>query len=349
METIKRRRNTRNPVIRASAALALLTLLVAACGGSSTAGPTATATPTSTTPTSATIKVFFSKHPETDTNLTAVVPVTRTTSASTVQDQATFAMRQLIVGPTSAEASAGFFTDLTRFIAGADASDCGGADFTITPNMRGTTPETGTLTIRFCRTLFLGGIGDDARIGAELQATLLQFASVKAAVVLNKGGNCFGDLTTQNNCLKPQMGYPVVVYFSKQSDVGTAPSKVYAVNRMSPDLNVATYAISQLIAGPTATEKAQGLSTPLEGALTGTSNCSGADFTIRLDWNRTKVETGTATLQFCRDFGPPGFGDTGAIIVRTEITKTLTQFSNIKKVQITTKSGACFDDLVGCV
>jgi hypothetical protein len=44
----------------------------------------------------------------------------------------------------------------------------------------------------------------------------------------------------------------------------------------------------------------------------------------------------------------PGFGDTGAAIVRNEISKTLTQFTTIQKVVIIYKNGACFDDLIGC-
>ncbi len=323
------------------ALLTLLVLLVAACGGSNTTGPGATGSPTSVT-----VQVFFSKHPETDANLTAVFAVTRTTVASTTLDQATVAVKQLIIGPTGAESSSGYFTDLTRFVAAADASNCGGADFTLALDKRGTTSETGTATLQFCRTLSLGGIGDDARIGSELQATLTQFANIRVAVILTKAGDCFGDLSGQNRCLTAQTGYLVVVYFSKQADAGTAPARVYAVDRTSPDLGVATYAIEQLIAGPTAAEQAQGLSTPLTGALLGASNCGGADFTLRLDWNRAQAETGTATLRFCRDL--PGFGDTGALIVRTEITKTLTQFPTIQKVAITTKDGACFDDLVGC-
>jgi hypothetical protein len=34
--------------------------------------------------------------------------------------------------------------------------------------------------------------------------------------------------------------------------------------------------------------------------------------------------------------------------VRNEISKTLTQFANIKKVVIVYKDGDCFDDMIGC-
>ncbi len=291
------------------------------------------------------VKVYFSKHPATDNDFNAVFPVQRTAPDLGV---ATYAVQQLIAGPTATEAAAGYFTDLTHVLDKTDASDCNGADFTITLDARGTTPEEGTATLRFCRATHSGGIGDDARILAELRATLTQFSNIVRVAIVNKGGHCFGDLSTQDACLKPmQAGYPIVVYFAKHPDTDAAPTKLFAVNRTSPDLGVATYAISQLIAGPTASEKAQGMYSELAGALSGTSTCNGADFTIKLNWDRTQTEAGTATVQFCRDLA--GLGDTGAAILRNQLTRTLTQFSNIKTVQITTKDGACLPDLVGCV
>jgi len=182
---------------------------------------------------------------------------------------------------------------------------------------------------------------------AMIQATLQQFSQIKQVVVLNYHGDCFDDLQGANACLKGQQtGYAVQVFFSKHPDSDTAPTNVFPVNRTSPSLGVATYAIAQLLAGPTATEKARGYFTPLEGALSGASTCGGADFTVTLDWNRTHAEVGVATLHFCRDIA--GLGDTGSIIARNEINSTLKQFSNIHEVVITTKNGACFDDLVGC-
>jgi hypothetical protein len=140
--------------------------------------------------------------------------------------------------------------------------------------------------------------------------------------------------------------HAVAVFFSKHPDSDTAPTKVFARSRISPTLAVATYAISQLIAGPTAAEKAQGYYTPLEGALSGASTCNGADFKITLNWNRTHTEAGAATLQFCRRV--LGLGDTGTAVAQNEITKTLTQFSTVSKVVIIRSDGTCFNDLVGC-
>jgi hypothetical protein len=146
------------------------------------------------------VKVFFSKHPDSDSDFTKVFPVNRTSPDLGV---ATYATKQLIAGPTAAEAQAGYFTELTGAINKNDASTCGGADFKITLDHRGTTPETGTATLQFCRATTTAGIGADARITSEIKATLTQFSNIKKVVILTKDGNCFGDMSGQNLCLKP--------------------------------------------------------------------------------------------------------------------------------------------------
>jgi Sporulation and spore germination len=140
-------------------------------------------------------------------------------------------------------------------------------------------------------------------------------------------------------------GYPVQVYFSKHPDSDNSPTAVFAVYRISPTLGVATYAIQQLIAGPTASEKAAGYYTELTTSLGGTSNCNSADFTIALDMKGTQHALGTATLQFCR--ATQLAGDLSGPRISANITRTLLQFSNITSVVILTQSGHCFDDLKG--
>jgi hypothetical protein len=146
------------------------------------------------------VKVYFSKHPDSDGNFAAVFPVNRTAPDLAI---ATYAAQQLIAGPTASEQTQGYFTELTAAINRTEPTTCESTDFTITLNMRGTTPEPGTATLRFCRSLLVAGIGASARISAELQATLKQFPTIKKAVILTNQGNCFGDMTTQNACLKP--------------------------------------------------------------------------------------------------------------------------------------------------
>jgi hypothetical protein len=140
-------------------------------------------------------------------------------------------------------------------------------------------------------------------------------------------------------------GYPIYVYFSKQPDSYNDPNAVFAVRRFSPTSGVATNAIEQLIAGPTASEKAEGYFTELSGALTGASNCGGAYFTITLNMRATHPQTGAATLRFCRTLSLPG--ELTDARIKAEITKTLTQFSTITSVTIITREGHCFGDLSG--
>jgi hypothetical protein len=140
-------------------------------------------------------------------------------------------------------------------------------------------------------------------------------------------------------------GYAIYVYFSKQPDSYNDPNAVFPVKRVSPTSGVATYAMQQLIAGPTASEKAQGYFTELSAALTGSSNCGGADFTIALNMRATHPQTGAATLRFCRTLALPG--ELTDARIKAEITKTLTQFSTITSVTIITREGHCFGDLSG--
>jgi spore germination protein GerM len=140
-------------------------------------------------------------------------------------------------------------------------------------------------------------------------------------------------------------GYPVKVYFSKHPDSDNDFSKVFAVNRLSPTLGVATFAINQLIAGPIASERASGLYTELTSALSGPSNCDGATFQITLDHKGHTPETGTVTIQFCKAMSTAGIGTDARI--QAQISKTLLQFPNNHKVIILTRDGHCFGDESG--
>ncbi len=115
---------------------------------------------------------------------------------------APYALEQLIAGPTPAEKGAGYFTELTTVFHHSDPSSCGEADFTLTPDQRGGTPEPGTGTLQFCRPTTAPGIGADARITAEITRTLTQFATITKVVILNRNGDCFGDLSGLNRCLQ---------------------------------------------------------------------------------------------------------------------------------------------------
>jgi len=213
--------------------LLLATLMLAACGSGSANSPTSTAAsltsltsntsttqqtttsgPASSTTTVATastatssngyaIRVYFSKFPDSLNNFSAVYPVNRTSPTSAV---ATFALQLLIAGPTLGERNSGYFSELNSILSGATSCSSpyptGGPDFTLTLNMKGSKPEQGTATLQFCRATNSPGTGADARILAEINATLKQFSNIKKVVVLTQATQCFGDESGQNICLK---------------------------------------------------------------------------------------------------------------------------------------------------
>jgi hypothetical protein len=149
------------------------------------------------------VKVYFSRFPDSLNNFNAVFPVNRISPTIAV---ATFATQLLIAGPTLSERNAGYFSELNSILTG--PSSCsgsyptGGPDFKITLNMKGSTPSPGTATLRFCRATSSPGIGADARILAEINATLKQFSNIKNVVVLTQAGHCFGDESGLDRCLK---------------------------------------------------------------------------------------------------------------------------------------------------
>lgn len=321
-----------------------IALVAAACGTTTKTGPGANTTPTPTasatpqptaTPVNHQVLVYFNRHPDSDGYPFKVFPVQRT---SPTDDVVTYAVQQYLAGPTEQEKQQGYFSELT--ISG--PSNSGSRDFTLTYDMRGSTPEKGTVTLQFNRQTTLPGDMSGPRVKLAITTTLEQFPTIKNVVILTLGGYCFADLKSGNECLT---GFAEKVYFSKHPDSDNTPGLVFPVDRRSPDQQVATFAIEQLILGPTQAEKQQGYFTPLEGAFSGTSIFASGDFKITLNMNGTTPETGTATLQFGRDM--KGLGDTGAAMATKEIVKTLTQFPTIQKVVILNKDGSHFDNMFG--
>lgn len=140
-------------------------------------------------------------------------------------------------------------------------------------------------------------------------------------------------------------GYPVKVFFSRHPASDNDPAAVFAVGRVAPTLGVATYAVGQLVAGPSAAERSAGYYSALHGTLSGTSSCGGPNFRITLDTRGPTPEKGTATLRFCRAVALAG--DLSGARIAAEVMATLTQFSNVRRAVILTNSGHCFDDLSG--
>lgn len=133
------------------------------------------------------VKVFFPNPSRNNTNLGYVEPVWRTTQR---RDLSKFAIEQLIAGPTTNEIRLGFMKPI-QF---SGASNCGG-NFTLSVSG-------GVARLRFCRDIPSAGIGDDARVQGSVQATLKQFSSIRSVIVLTKQGDCLGDMSGDNLCLR---------------------------------------------------------------------------------------------------------------------------------------------------
>ncbi|MFL5629112.1 MAG: hypothetical protein ACJ788_26320 [Ktedonobacteraceae bacterium] len=184
----------------------LFAFVMSACSGNmlfSASAASITHVSTAATTTSYPVKVFFSKFPDSANNNSAVYAVNRVSPTIAV---ATFSIQLLIAGPTLSERQAGYFTELNTMLSG--SSQCsaplpvGGPDFTLTLNKKGTVTEIGTATVKFCRSINSGGIGADARVTAEINATLKQFTNIKKVVILTQDGHCFGDGSGKDFCLK---------------------------------------------------------------------------------------------------------------------------------------------------
>jgi hypothetical protein len=164
-------------------------------------------TPAPTTPATGggiPITVYFAK--ASDPTLEQVFPVQRFAASST--DLEAFSIQMLIAGPTPTERSQGYFSELNSLFTGPSSVACaapdptGGADFTLKLNRRGPTPQQGTATLQFCRPTGSPGVGADARVQAEITATLKQFKGITHVVILDDTGHCFADLRGGDLCLK---------------------------------------------------------------------------------------------------------------------------------------------------
>ena len=133
------------------------------------------------------VKVFFPRSPKSAADFTYVEPVLRTTAS---RGLAKFAIEQLIAGPTSKEKAIGLLAPIQL----RGSSNCG-KKFTLSISKK-------VAKLQFCKQVVSGGIGDDARIRSSLNATIKQFSPIASVMVLDKNGNCLGDQSGENLCLK---------------------------------------------------------------------------------------------------------------------------------------------------
>lgn len=134
------------------------------------------------------VKVFFSSNRKNEEDFTKVKPGFRQTNSNANLPR--FAIKQLIAGPTIMEKIQG----LSGTIKLTGNSNCG-SDFSLSINQQ-------VAQLKFCKTFTSGGVGDVARTKSSINATLRQFSTVKSVVILDKNGNCWGDESGENLCLR---------------------------------------------------------------------------------------------------------------------------------------------------
>lgn len=133
------------------------------------------------------VKVYFSKHPDSDDDPSKTFPVTRTSPDIGV---AKFAISELLKGPSLQEQSQNYFTNVKLR---SEASNCNDADFTIKI-------IDSVANLQFCKTFDHIGSVSDGQAESNIRDTLLQFNSVQKVVILNKKGECEFDLSGLNLC-----------------------------------------------------------------------------------------------------------------------------------------------------
>jgi hypothetical protein len=131
---------------------------------------------------------------------------------------------------------------------------------------------------------------------------------------------------------------PVQVFFSRRSASDDDFTAVFPVARTAPDLGVARFALQSLIAGPTADERRDGYFSDLGAMLQGSSACGGPDVTVA-------IQSGMATVQFCRLVSSAGVGQDAR--TQAQIEATLRQFPTVRRVRLLTSDGHCLFDQSG--
>ena len=122
-----------------------------------------------------------------------MLPILRTVTPVN-QQVATAALAALVVGPTAEEQASGLFSELGGMLGG--ISDCAGADFRLS------VAADGQATVRFGRPTTSASVGQDARVLAEIEATLRQFPTVQQVRALSQSGHCLFDQSGLTRCLQ---------------------------------------------------------------------------------------------------------------------------------------------------
>jgi hypothetical protein len=131
----------------------------------------------------------------------------------------------------------------------------------------------------------------------------------------------------------------VQVFFSDDPESLNDFTAVFPVARDVPSGSAIEGAIAALIAGPSASEHANGFFSDFQAIITGNvSTCKGEDFVLM-------VAQGVATIQLCRQTSSAGIGQDAR--AEAEINATVMQFPGVAKVVVLGPTGHCLFDESG--
>ncbi len=129
----------------------------------------------------------------------------------------------------------------------------------------------------------------------------------------------------------------VQVFFSKNPESNRDSSAVFPVARVTNGKTPGNVAVSELIVGPTASEKAEGYVGGFQ--LAGDSNCDGKDFILKQD------SDANVTVQFCRKITVAG--KLAQQQYRSQIITTLSTLTSAENITLYDKDGNCLFALDG--
>jgi hypothetical protein len=132
-----------------------------------------------------------------------------------------------------------------------------------------------------------------------------------------------------NEQLAPNGFSKVTIYFQRNPKSSTQYAYTEGVERLTNDSSdLIKFALDELIRGPEPSEKDQGYYSAIE--LSGDSNCGGDDYFFTVN------ESGTATINFCRDLNWRG-GNATRILA--SISRTIPGLGGAKSVIVKTADG----------
>lgn len=133
-----------------------------------------------------------------------------------------------------------------------------------------------------------------------------------------------------------------IFFFDQEAFINAEMNFIDYVNRTTERSDLATFAVEEIIKGPTTEEQTQGLAATFgDGSLIrfiGESNCGNKDFTI-------SIEDRNATVRLCREIFINNDNSSG--IMRSQIAQTINQFSSVDQTRVLRVSGECADDMAG--